>query len=108
MDTRRTGGPLSGLNGRALKVTGQGGVPTSGVSAVIMNLASVTPAGAGFVTAWPSGENRPTTSNLNFVSGRNVANLAVVPVGADGKVMLYSGSGGSLNVIADVVGYVAG
>ena len=52
---------------------------------MIMNLASVTPAGAGFVTAWPSGENRPTTSNLNFVSGRNVANLAVVPVGADGK-----------------------
>jgi len=108
LDTRRTGGPLSGLNGRALKVTGQGGVPTSGVSAVIMNLASVTPAGAGFVTAWPSGENRPTTSNLNFVSGRNVANLAVVPVGADGKVMLYRGFGGSLNLIADLVGYVAG
>jgi len=62
----------------------------------------------GYLTAGPSGTNLPNASNLNFVHGRNVANLAVVPVGADGKIMLFNGSTAPVDLIADVVGYVAG
>ncbi len=89
-------------------MTGKGGVPASGVSAVMVNLTAVSPAADGYVTAWPSGSNLPNASNLNFVHGRDVANLAVVPVGTDGKIMLFNGSTAPVDLIADVVGYIAG
>jgi hypothetical protein len=46
------------------------------------------------------------TSNLNFQANQNVANLVVVPVGANGTVDFHNGSpSGSAQVIADVAGY---
>ena len=107
LDTR-SGGTLGGRTAQALKVTGRGGVPASGVSAVMVNLTAVGPVSDGYLTAGPSGTNLPNASNLNFVHGRNVANLAVVPVGTDGKIMLFNGSTAPVDLIADVVGYVAG
>ena len=55
-----------------LKVTGQGGVPTSGVAAVALNV-TVTQTenptiGGGYVTVYPCGKPRPDASNLNFVT----------------------------------------
>ena len=106
LDTRG-GGALGGGTARALKVTGRGGVPASGVSAVMVNVTAVSPMADGFVTAWPSGTNLPTASNVNFVHSRDVANLAIVPVGADGKLMLFNGSTSPVDLLADVVGYIA-
>ena len=92
-----------------LQVTGRGGVPASGVSAVVLNVTVTQPARSGFVTAYADGAARPTASNLNFVPGQTVPNLVVVPVGANGKVDLYNGSGGTVQLVADVSGYyVAG
>jgi len=31
-----------------------------------------------------------------------------VPVGADGKIQLYNGSGGTVHLIADVASYIIG
>ena len=45
----------------------------------------------------------PDVSNLNFEPGRNVPNLVVCKVGADGAVSLVANDG-ELDVIADVVG----
>jgi uncharacterized protein (DUF1501 family) len=87
-----------------LVVAGRGGVPISGVEAVVVNLAAVDPAGPGFLAVWPRGLPRPVVSNLNFTGGRNVANLAICKVGAGGKISLY-GHASDLDVIADVVGY---
>ena len=92
------GGQLS------LQVTGRGGVPAAGVSAVVLNVTVTEPASGGFLTAWPAGEARPLVSNLNYVPGQTVPNLVVVKVGTDGKVNLY-GSGGPVHVIADVAGW---
>ncbi len=89
-----------------LKVLGQGGVPAAAgtVAAVVMTVTTTQALDAGFVTAYPFGSTRPTASNLNVEgSGQTVANLVTVPVGADGKVSLYSSGGGQL--LADVVGY---
>ena len=47
----------------------------------------------------------PTASNLNFVAGQTIPNLVVVPVGADGSIRLFNGSGGAVDLIADVAGY---
>ena len=57
---------------------------------------------------WPSGTAQQQTSNLNFQAGQNIPNLVVVPVGADGKIQLFNGSAGSVQLVADVAGYVLG
>ena len=93
----------------ALKVTGQDGVPASGVTAVVLNLTATNPTVGGWVVAYPDGSTRPAQgSSVNFTKGETVANLVVVPVGADGKVDLYNGSGGTVNLVADLQGYYAG
>jgi hypothetical protein len=63
------------------------------------------PTRAGFVTVYASGAGLPTASNLNFVHGQTVPNLVIAPVGADGRVRLYNGSPGTVQLIADVSGY---
>jgi hypothetical protein len=111
MDTRTNlgvTGPVPALGTVSLQVTGQGGVPASGVSAVVVNVTAADPTSAGYITVWPSGATMQQTSNLNFQAGQNIPNLVVVPVGADGKIQLFNGSGGTVQLIADVTGYILG
>jgi hypothetical protein len=93
-------GPMSSV---AFSVLG-GGVP-AGVSAVVMNVTVNQPNAAGYVSAYADGAARPTVSNLNYLPGQTVPNLVVAKVGADGKVVLFNGSHGSAQLIADVAGY---
>lgn len=88
----------------SLQVTGRGGVPAEGVTAVVLNVTVTEPSSGGWLAAWPAGEALPLVSNLNYVPGHTVPNLVVVKVGAGGKVNLYS-SGGPVQVIADVAGW---
>jgi streptogramin lyase len=99
-------GPLGSGQTFGAQITGLGGVPAGGVSAVVMNVTAVDPTGAGFLTLWPSGTDRPEISNLNFVPGRTVPNLVTVGVGPDGKVNVFNATG-STHVLFDVVGYYA-
>jgi hypothetical protein len=88
-----------------LQVAGRGGVPTSGVSAVVLNVTVTAPTKPGFLTVYGDGTTRPDVSNLNFLPAQTVANLVIAPVGAGGKVALYNGSAGTAHVLADVSGY---
>ncbi|MDN5775922.1 MAG: DUF1906 domain-containing protein [Humibacillus sp.] len=88
-----------------LQVTGRGGVPASGVSAVVLNVTVTAPTGSGYLTVYDEGAARPRVSNLNFVKGQTVPNLVIAPVGAGGKVALYNGSRGTTSLIADIGGY---
>jgi hypothetical protein len=105
LDTRSSH-PVAAHGTQVLPVTGRGGVPASGVSAVVLNVTVTSPTAGGYITAYADGASRPTASNLNFVKGQTVPNLVVAPVGADGKVDLYNGSAGNTQLIADVAGYV--
>jgi hypothetical protein len=92
---------------RSLQVTGQGGLPATGVGTVVLNVTAVKPSSGGYLTVYPSGRARPTTSNLNFPAGRPaVANLVHVAVGGDGKVSVYAG-GADVHVVADVFGWTS-
>ncbi|MEO6126203.1 MAG: hypothetical protein ABIR32_21090 [Ilumatobacteraceae bacterium] len=108
LDTRTgVGGYAAPLGAGAiasLDVTGVGGVPETGVTAVVMNVTVDAPWTAGFLTAWPSAEPRPLVSNLNFVAGQTVPNLVTVKISSNGKVDLFN-SGASTHVIADIAGY---
>ena len=86
-------------------VAGQGPVPPVGqVSAVVLNVTADQPSASGFLTLYASDATRGSTSNLNFTAGQTVPNLAVVEVGADGKVTVYNHLGHT-HVILDVVGW---
>lgn len=76
-----------------------------GVSAVALTVTATQSARAGFVQVVPGGTTTfGQTSNVNLTgAGQTVANLAIVPVGPDGAISLYT-SGGT-HLIADVVGY---
>ncbi len=110
LDTRNgtgTGGNRAPIGSGAtlnLNVLGVGGVPTSGVSGVALNVTVDGPSGAGFLTVWPSGEPRPNASTHNFSPGGTVANMVLAKVGANGQVSIFN-STGSTPVIADVIGY---
>jgi len=88
-----------------VKVTGVGGVPASGVTAVVLNMtATNATASASYLTVWPKSAGRPLASNVNFSAGMSVPNLVTARVGADGSVSVYNNSG-SVAVIADVQGW---
>lgn len=89
---------------RDVPATGVGSVPSTGVTAVVMNVTAVSPSAATYVTAWPTGEARPLTSNLNVPLGDVRANLVVVKVGVNGHVS-FSNDAGTIDLIADVAGY---
>jgi len=97
-------GPSSVLN---LTVVGRGDVPASGVGAVAINVTATQPCAASFVSVYPGGASRPNASNLNFDSGQTVANMVIVPVGADGKISLYNNAG-QTDLLVDVLGWFVG
>ncbi|MEO6204827.1 MAG: fibronectin type III domain-containing protein, partial [Mycobacteriales bacterium] len=109
LDTRSgVGAPAGAVAAKAtlpVQVLGRGGVPTTGVSAVVVNVTVVDPTSSGYLTVYPSGGSRPVVSNLNFAARTTVHNLVIVPVGADGKIALFNGSGGRSHLLADVAGY---
>src|SRR5262249_18847788 len=88
-------------------VAGRGGVPATGVGAVALNVTVTGAKAGGYLTVWPHGVTRPNASVLNFVAGQTVANSATVLLPGNGRLDVYNGSGGSVQVIVDVSGYVA-
>jgi hypothetical protein len=97
-------GPVSAGGQIDLQVAGVGGVPTTGVAAVVLNVTATEAVQAGFVSVYPSGTRRPLVSSLNLEAvGQTVANLATVKVGSDGKVTMFT-SGGT-HLVADLAGY---
>ena len=61
---------------------------------------------ATFLTVYPTGETRPTASNVNVANANSVPNSATVLLGAGGKFDVYNRFG-SVHVIIDVAGYYA-
>ncbi|MBR7834964.1 S8/S53 family peptidase [Actinospica durhamensis] len=109
LDTRKgiggTTGPVKAHASVNLQITGVQGVPTSGVTAVVLNVTAVSPSANGVATVYPYGQSVPTSSNLNWLSGQTKPNLVVVPVGTGGKVSLWNGSNGTVQFLADEAGY---
>jgi len=108
LDTRDGTGGFTGRLGhncyRDVQVTGVGGVPATGVTAVVLNVTITSPSKFSYLTAYPTNAGLPTASNLNFLAGQSVPNLVTVKVGADGKVRIFNANG-QTHVIFDVVGW---
>jgi len=92
---------------RHLAVAGVGGVPSSKVAAVALNVTMVAGEHPGYVQLLPTGQGAlGSYSNVNADAGGQVrANFAIVPVGRDGRISIHHRGGG--HVLLDLVGYFA-
>jgi len=118
-DTRLAGGQIGANSSRDFKVwgsagtfTAQGGSPTNcnipaNPAAVVVDLAAVTPAGAGNFIVYPTGT--PTfTSVINYQSGQlALANGAIVPVCQPGCAnhITIATNGAGADLVIDISGY---
>ena len=102
------GGVVTAGGQRSFPVAGRGGLPVTGVGAVVLNVTGAGPSAATYLTVFPSGEALPLASSLNLKAGQTAANLVVVKAPTSGPalgaVSVYN-STGSTQVIVDLAGY---
>lgn len=111
LDTRSDIGSIGAVpadSAVALLISGAGRAVPANATAVAINVTVTAPAGLGYLSVFPADRSAPLASNLNFVRGQTVANLVIVPIGADGKIVLDNQSTGSTDLIGDVAGYFVG
>ena len=110
-DTRRvpsaptacTGDTLGPGSTLTVAAAGSGPVPAD-ATAVVATVTATDTTTPGFLTVSPAGSAVPPVSDLNWVTGRTVANLVTAAIGPDGAVDL-TGSAGTADVVVDVVGW---
>jgi hypothetical protein len=107
LDTRNGTGaakaPAAKNGNVTVAVAGHDGVP-SDADAVLLNVATTDTKAGGHLTAYAHGQPDPGTSNSNWTAGQTVSNLVLVKL-SDGKVALHNASGGTVDFVADLVGY---
>ena len=92
------------ISGATVPVSGKNVVvPTNAVAAVV-NVVATEQTSSGFFTVWGCEGERPNTSNLNYVAGKNVANGVIAPVGPDGSICVYTHS--ASHMVVDIAGWL--
>jgi hypothetical protein len=97
-------GPVGADRTITLQVAGVGPVPL-GVTGAVLNVTATEGTAPSFVSAWPTGEPRPTASILNVNPGLNLPNMITVALSVDGRLDLYN-LAGAVHLVADVAGYL--
>jgi len=100
--------PVAAHKSVAVPVTGGNtGVPTN-AAAVLLSVRSAQVSRTGAVAVYPHGGKLPPGGNVAAIPARTSIATVLVPVGSDGKVTLTNTTAGSMNLGADIVGYVRG
>lgn len=110
LDTRTGLGGLAphDYGSTKLRMLGVGNVPATDVAEVVLNVTVAAPTTAGWLKVNEGMAFEPAGTNVNFAQGQTVANLVATRVGTDGTVKFISGAYGTIQLIADVVGYYTG
>ncbi|MEK6310899.1 MAG: RHS repeat-associated core domain-containing protein [Curtobacterium sp.] len=79
----------------------------TGVSAVAVTLTAIHPgSNGGTATVWPTGERRPPEMySVTYGASTIRSNTAIVPLGADGTIQLYSNSTDPVDYVLDLQGW---
>jgi hypothetical protein len=80
----------------------QSEIGRDGRGGIFANVTIADPAGSGYATVYPCASGRPDTSNVNYVSGRTVANMVTVRPDSTGALCVYTLT--AAEVIVDVLG----
>ena len=83
------------------------GVPSTGVSAVVLSVSVTAPAASGSLVTFPYGARRPGTVSLAFSRTHGASGLVVVAPGSHRRTSLFNSSSALEHVAATVVGYYA-
>ncbi len=102
-DLRQSGSVLTADNQTAFQMTGNFGIPSTGVSSVILNVTATGASAPGYITVWPCDQPQPYTSNLNYLPYQDIPNAVIATVDANGEVCFASSSPTFL--IADISGW---
>jgi hypothetical protein len=102
MANTRDGAPLGG--GNALGVDLSSAVP-AGATAALVTLTATGPCDDGFLTAYACGTALPVASNVNYTRRHDRANTAVVLLGTDRHLCVYSYA--TTDVVVDLSGWWA-
>ncbi len=86
----------------SVQVTGNAGIPV-GATAAVLNVTSVAPSAAGYLTVYPQGATQPFAANVNYAAGQTGGNRVIVPLSVSGQVSIYSLA--ASDVVVDVSGY---
>ena len=103
-DTRPYG-PVIPENPYPFQMTGYFGLPTSGVTSVVLNVTATGATEPGYVTVWPCDQPQPYTSNLNYLPYQDIANAVIATVDSSGRVCFASST--PVHLVADVSGWLA-
>jgi hypothetical protein len=104
LDTRSAGGAIGAGKTRSVRVTGVGGVPSSGVTDVALDVVALDPTAAGSLTVAPHGGPRPADPQLTWSMAQRVNSLVWVKVGPGGLVDVTNRTG-TTQLFVDVQGY---
>lgn len=108
LDTRDGTGGHTGVVGAgavvSFPVLGVGGIPASGVSAVMVRLVTTSGTGSSWLRVYPDGTTPNGVSHLNISGTEQVSNTAVVRPGANGKIAVRNNSG-SVHIVVTAQAY---
>jgi len=84
------------------------GIPKS-ANAVTFTVTVVSPAGGGFLRAWPQGKSEPNATLMNFVGGQSQTTTAPLALGAasEAKDLRVKSDASAAMLVIDVQGYYA-
>jgi hypothetical protein len=106
IDTRLTGGPITGGTFQNFDPSAGGcsiAQPSDGVIAYAINVTVVPHGPLGYVSVWPTGDPQPVVSTLNSYDGRVKANAAIVSGGSGGDISVFASN--TADLVLDVSGY---
>lgn len=114
-DTRPEGETVDGANEATgavradtelvVQVAGRAGIDPDAEVAVL-NVTVANGASPGFLAAYPCGEPRPISSNVNYTAGQITANSVIAKLDSQGRTCIYSLA--NADVIVDVSGSLSG
>ncbi|MFZ9628187.1 MAG: DUF1501 domain-containing protein [Ilumatobacteraceae bacterium] len=96
--------PLGAGAAGEVQVTGAGGVPATGVTAVALRVGAATATAATSLTAWPTGVARPVAPVVQATAAASTSALAITKIGSSGRVNVFNDLGDAQATV-DVIGY---
>ena len=110
LDTRPGGRTIDGQGANAglrpagsiTEVQVNGRIGLGAPKTAVVTVTATNQQAGGYLTMWPCGQTQPNASNLNFQAGVDIANTAIVPVGTNGKVCIYTSA--PTNILTDING----
>jgi YVTN family beta-propeller protein len=102
LDTRKTSGAFNG--GLIVNVVGGPCTLPATARAYVFNAAVIPLGSLGYLTLWPSGQQRPLASTLNALDGAITSNMAIIPT-TNGYIDAYAS--GLTQLVLDISSYFA-